>query len=402
MPKFSQQFLSQLGSQGLFGESLMNATDNISTFRKRQAETKGVQEELRKYANNPAQLNAMAQKYQAMGKADIAKAFYEAAKQATAAKADKKAKISDLETAGQDIKKEAQAKVQLQKALQVADKRGDEDALVALRAKALDPVDYLKGTAASPETPEYSYSSETIVRDGKEVRIRVGVNKNDPTDIVTKVLGDAVPTGGSGSKKTLEQQLEDAGVTDFNLDTMEGLKKARKDVIRITGNASLSNSITNMIEEATPMGIGETFTLLRETDPAFSQAEADLERVEKFEALTELTGQDVSGLRNIIERVVSGTTESDIKAVQELQAFRGNKDIINKLNDFVLGVTSGRLSPETVNEYQEVMTVLGALAKQRQISTINKLIVDGSPKEQEAALKAKRFITGNEGARILP
>ena len=100
--------------------------------------------------------------------------------------------------------------------------------------------------------------------------------------------------------------------------------------------------------------------------------------------------------------MVSGTTESDIKAVQELQAFRGNKDIINKLNDFVLGVTSGRLSPETVNEYQEVMTVLGALAKQRQISTINKLIVDGSPKEQEAALKAKRFITGNEGARILP
>ena len=89
MPKFSQQFLSQLGSQGLFGESLMNATDNISTFRKRQAETKGVQEELRKYANNPAQLNAMAQKYQAMGKADIAKAFYEAAKQATA-RADKK------------------------------------------------------------------------------------------------------------------------------------------------------------------------------------------------------------------------------------------------------------------------------------------------------------------------
>jgi hypothetical protein len=103
----------------------------------------------------------------------------------------------------------------------------------------------------------------------------------------------------------------------------------------------------------------------------------------------------------VIERVVSGTTESDIKAVQELQAFRGNKDIINKLKDFALGITSGRLSEETVQEYGSIMEILGALANQRQMNTINNLIINGSPRETEAALKAKSFYSGSEQARIL-
>jgi hypothetical protein len=48
-----------------------------------------IEKELQQYANDPAQLNAMGQKYQSQGRADVAKAFYEAAKQASA-KVDKK------------------------------------------------------------------------------------------------------------------------------------------------------------------------------------------------------------------------------------------------------------------------------------------------------------------------
>ena len=51
---------------------------------KNKAEKQSViEKELQQYANDPAQLNALGQKYQAQGKADVAKAFYEAAKQAT-------------------------------------------------------------------------------------------------------------------------------------------------------------------------------------------------------------------------------------------------------------------------------------------------------------------------------
>ncbi len=57
---------------------------------KNKAEQQSViEKELQQYANDPAQLNAMGQKYQSQGRADVAKAFYEAAKQATA-RVDKK------------------------------------------------------------------------------------------------------------------------------------------------------------------------------------------------------------------------------------------------------------------------------------------------------------------------
>jgi len=95
-----------------------------------------VQKELQQYARDPAQLNAMGQKYQSMGKLDVAEAFYEAATQATAKRT---AQVSSLESGGQSIQKEAQRK----RAVQVARQKGDQGALTALNAGALDPVGYL-------------------------------------------------------------------------------------------------------------------------------------------------------------------------------------------------------------------------------------------------------------------
>jgi hypothetical protein len=60
-----------------------------SERKAQDAQDQQVQKELQEYASDPAQLNAMGQKYQSMGKLDVAKAFYEAAKQATA-KVDKR------------------------------------------------------------------------------------------------------------------------------------------------------------------------------------------------------------------------------------------------------------------------------------------------------------------------
>ena len=94
------------GIAGL-GKGVGGMLQSRADAKNKEAMQAEVQKELQKYANDPAQLNAMGQKYQSMGKPDIAKAFYEKAKQATTKRT---AQVSALETAGQDIQKEAQRK----------------------------------------------------------------------------------------------------------------------------------------------------------------------------------------------------------------------------------------------------------------------------------------------------
>ena len=71
------------GLKGL-GTGIGGMLQSSADAKKRESMEAQVQKELQQYANDPAQLNAMGQKYQSMGKSDVAKAFYEAAKQATA------------------------------------------------------------------------------------------------------------------------------------------------------------------------------------------------------------------------------------------------------------------------------------------------------------------------------
>jgi hypothetical protein len=219
-------------------------------------------------------------------------------------------------------------------------------------------------------------------------------------------LGVDPDQGASGSSdKSISQMMVEAGFPeeDIDLTTIEGLQAARAFVVDNIQNASLANTLTSMIEEQTPQGVSDAFKILKEIEPAFVTAQEDLFRVEKFKTLETLSDKDTSGLKNLIERVVNGTTKGDIRAVSELNQFRGNKDLINKFTDFASGIISGKLSPETVEEYGSIMQVLGALAEQKQINTINSLIITGSPKEAEAALKAKNFILQGRGqARIVP
>ena len=125
------------GGLSSLGKGVGGMLQSRADAKNREAMQTQVQEELQKYANDPAQLNAMGQKYQSMGKNDVAKAFYNAAKQATTRRA---AQVSALETAGQESQKQAQKA----RAVQVARQKNDQGALTALRANALDPVEYLK------------------------------------------------------------------------------------------------------------------------------------------------------------------------------------------------------------------------------------------------------------------
>jgi len=289
---------------------------------------------------------------------------------------------------------------QLQEATRsVVNLGGTQDQIISAYQAGVD-----LAKAGKPEPTEYDYTEETVMRGGKPMRVQFGISKTDPSVTTERVLGPAEPReGGTEDKKTLNDLITEAGLDpkEYDITTLEGLKKLRSFVVTDVQNASLANTVSDMIKEMTPPGVQEAITLLRDIDIKFVAAEADLELAERFKALTALADEDVSGLKALIERVVSGTTDSDVKAVQELQAFRGNKDIINKLKDFALGITSGRLSEETVQEYGSIMEILGALANQRQMNTINRLIITGSPREQEAAQRAKTFYSGSEQARIL-
>jgi hypothetical protein len=66
-----------------FGQSLGGMLTDVSGGFAERRESKEAQELLQQYSNNPAQLNAMGQKYASQGNSDMAEVFYKAAEAAT-------------------------------------------------------------------------------------------------------------------------------------------------------------------------------------------------------------------------------------------------------------------------------------------------------------------------------
>jgi len=401
MARFSQQMLSSLldpaRSQRYteIGRSVGQAPGVLRIREQKKQRQAEIQELLQQHANNPAKLQQLANQYRAQGNEDAATAFTTAATQATAKRT---AQVGALEQGASDIQKEAQRK----RAIQVATQKNDQNALVALQAQALDPVTYLSGLAAKKTPkPEYVYSEETVVIDGKPTRIQVAVNKADPTDREVTTLGEALPTGEGARKRTLVEKLEDEGVTDVDLTTIEGAKKAQRDIITITGNASLANAVGQIIEDLTPLPTKEAFDLIRSARPEFSTAESLREQTSRFAALSELSDQDVAGLSALVERTLTATTENDIKAVAELERFRKAKDLPQRIQDFALELTSGMLSEETMSEYNLIIEAFDALASKRMADAIDNVITYGTPKEVEAAKRVRNMTFGPSSARIL-
>jgi len=253
-----------------------------------------------------------------------------------------------------------------------------------------------------PTTPTYDYSEETIIgEDGNPIRVQVGVNKANPLDRVVIPIGKAVPTGEKEGTKTLQQQLADAGVPDVDLTTLEGAQQARRDIIKITGNASLANSVGQIIEDLTPMSVKEGLDFVRSTNPEFVEAEKLREITSRFATLENLAEEDIAGLSALIERTLAATTENDIKAVSELARFRKAKDLPQRIKDFALEISTGRLSKETISEYSTLASAFEELAEIRMASALDNLIVYGNDKQRDAAQRAKNMILGESKARII-
>ena len=99
---------------------------------------------------------------------------------------------------------------------------------------------------------------------------------------------------------------------------------------------------------------------------------------------------------------MTATTENDIKAVSELDRFRKAKDLPQRIKDFASELALGRLSDETIQEYSTLAAAFEELAEMRMSRALDAMIVNGSPKESDAAQRAKNQILGISKARIIP
>ena len=197
-----------------FGQNVGGMLTDVGRGFSERRSAREAQQLLQQYANDPAQLNALGQKYATEGNDALSKVFFNAAQHATT-QADKKkaagtAKVGALEQGAADIQKEAQRK----RAMQVATKDNDERALVALRAGALDPVEYLGGRAT--KTPEDIYK----VVGNRVFNIETGqyVEPSEAAELLPlSTIKDAVTPESliqyakTGDKSVLEAAVEDEG-----------------------------------------------------------------------------------------------------------------------------------------------------------------------------------------------
>lgn len=184
---------AQIGQQigapiAAFGQGLGGMLTARKEKQREDAAAQEAQNMLQRYANDPAQLNAMGQKYATEGNDALSKVFFDAAKIAN------RKQVAGLEAAGAEATRRAEgARKEAQKkaALQVANKRNDEDAVVGLESGAIDPVEYLKekkeGSKAAVKT-----NTVDVVENGKVVKYIISTDPQTGEE-VARVMAGSVP-----------------------------------------------------------------------------------------------------------------------------------------------------------------------------------------------------------------
>jgi hypothetical protein len=132
------------GVGGMFG-GVAGALQRRQEKRRAESAQEQFQQILGAYENNPEELRRQGLLAQQSSDPNLQRMGKMLIDEATRVQGVRAAQASALETTGQNIQREAQRK----RAIQVARQAKDENALVALRAGALDPVEYLKGRVAT-------------------------------------------------------------------------------------------------------------------------------------------------------------------------------------------------------------------------------------------------------------
>ena len=258
--------------------------------------------------------------------------------------------------------------------------------------------------------PKYNFETKQVVDpvSGKTNLVRFTYDENSANPSVPvfeNVIGVAPSKDGAGGaggakgKQTLAQFFDEAGI-EVNLDTIEGLRKAERAAYFDLSNASLANTINDLIQEMKDPGIKEGLDLLQ-TQPAVQQAQDDLILVNKFKSLAPLTNVDTAGASRLLQRIVTATAPNDLKAVAELNAFTSAQGLKDRIDDFFSMVVQGQLSEETLREYENTINAIEELSNRQITNAARRLSIFGNDREQKAAQNVLNFY-GASTARVVP
>ena len=261
---------------------------------------------------------------------------------------------------------------------------------------------YKAGVPEAKETTALDITESTILIDGVPTRVQTATNPLTGKIVSQNTIGEAEVSGKKGeSKKGLRGLFADAGL-EVDLDTVEGLRAARNVALTDLNNASLAGQIDDILVRKLPMNAADSVEMVRKSDPAFAINEELVEKAGRFKVLSELGTDDVAGVAALIERTVTSTTENDLRAVAELDRFRGSKDIKQAIVDWGTMLASGKLSEDTLLEYTKIMTGLEKLAKNRISDSIDNLAVAAvTEKEQEAIETARKYFGLSDDVELL-
>ncbi len=142
-----------------FGQGLGGMLTARKEKQREEAAAQEAQALLQKYANNPAQLNAIGQKYATEGNDALSKLFLDAAKMAT------QKQVAGLEEAGAEATRRAEGareEQQLREALKTARERERPDEIRALTTRSISPSEYLAGQATKEPVDRYKVVGNII------------------------------------------------------------------------------------------------------------------------------------------------------------------------------------------------------------------------------------------------
>lgn len=249
---------TQLGQAGQqFGRDIGGMLSRVGAGMRERRNEREIQEFLRANQNDVAALEAKAQEL-LIRRDPMAPIVQQAAQ---AAKARRQTRTAALEQGGADITKEAQQK----RAMQVAMQDNDERALVALRAGALDPVEYLKSraTAEKPKPGDRFKVVGNNIYDTEEQRFITppdGGPKEKDEPIKIQTVGDQLFVfEGTDLVRTIDAEQdkdseEEAGARSYvinsttqTLNTVREAKRLLDTSYAGVDPGGISGSITAMI-----------------------------------------------------------------------------------------------------------------------------------------------------------
>ena len=289
-----------------FGKDIGGMLTARSQRKEQDAQDQQVQKELQQYANNPAQLNALCQKYQSMGKENVAKAFCEAAKQASA----KDAAAAKVATAT-ETKNEA---------------RGVQGGLMAITEAAS------RGVALS---------------DLREAQSSVLAQGGTQKQIV-----DAYNAGKGGEGKVSSSRGADEWVDEdgnyYSLSILRTDRGESKQWIPVTPGAP-----KNPVGEVTPVGGAYKQTAQGDADRTVDTAR----RTTEAENFAKLRIEAVDSLPSIEETINS--TQKSLAILEEIKTGGWSTELVREASSF-LGVTPRSEAEFNLEAGKQVLAGLSA------------------------------------------